>query len=370
MTAPQPALYPLRFQEILRNYGFGNRWIASEFAKSGLPAEHRLAETWEVCDRPSESSVVSNGPLAGATLHDLIARYGESVLGRAVVARGGLRFPLLIKLLDASNPLGEQIHPTDAQALTMQRQGDPGKTEAWYMLRVRPGATILCGNQPGVDRARLATALREDTVRATMREYATQPGDAFLLYAGTMHYSAGGVLFYEIMQNADITIGLRPRPDTTPAAWEARAAELTEMVHLEDSFDPHIAPVTIPVGANRRSFVFACRYFCLERLDLSAEHALDLDGERFSVLTQIEGTCAVQCGDQVETLRPGQSCLLPANLGAVRLRPQSQAAMLQAYLPDLARDVVQPLRAAGVSAERIRALGGHTRLNDLAAYLP
>jgi hypothetical protein len=36
------------------------------------------------------------------------------------------------------------------------------------------------------------------------------------------------------------------------------------------------------------------------------------------------------------------------------------------YVPDLARDVVAPLRAAGVGDEAIVALGGRTRLNELA----
>lgn len=80
-------LYPLRFKEILRNYGFGNRWIVDAFDKDGLPDDHRIAETWEVCDRPGESSEVINGALLGHTLHELIGLYGERLLGRDVVAR-------------------------------------------------------------------------------------------------------------------------------------------------------------------------------------------------------------------------------------------------------------------------------------------
>ena len=66
MTSP---LYPLRFREILRDYGFGDRWIPEVFDKTGLqaPADHSIAETWEWCDRPEESSAVINGPLAGAS---------------------------------------------------------------------------------------------------------------------------------------------------------------------------------------------------------------------------------------------------------------------------------------------------------------
>ena len=144
MSGNQDVLYPLRFREVLRNYGFGDRWIVDVFQKTGLPEVHRIAETWEAVDRPPESSEILNGPLAGQTLHDAIASYGERLLGRDVVARCGTRFPLLIKFLDASNVLGEQAHHTDEQARA-RGLADPGKTEAWYMLYTRPGATIHCG---------------------------------------------------------------------------------------------------------------------------------------------------------------------------------------------------------------------------------
>ena len=71
-------LYPLRFKEILRNYGFGNRWIADVYEKVCLPENHTIAETWEVVDRKGESSVVQNGALVGKTLHELIETFGAS----------------------------------------------------------------------------------------------------------------------------------------------------------------------------------------------------------------------------------------------------------------------------------------------------
>jgi mannose-6-phosphate isomerase len=186
-------LYPLRFKEILRNYTFGNRWIVEAYAKEGLPDDHRVAETWEVCDRPPESSVVLNGPLAEETLHALIAAHGADLLGRDVVARWRDTLPLLIKFLDASNVLAEQAHHNDALA-AKRGLSDPGKTEAWYMLKVRPGATIHCGQRDDAVTARsVHNALLAGSVRDEMREYAVQPGDAFLLHAGTMHYSKGGV---------------------------------------------------------------------------------------------------------------------------------------------------------------------------------
>ncbi len=363
-------LYPLRFKEILRNYSFGNRWIVDVYAKEGLPEDHRIAETWEVCDRGAESSIVINGALAGKTLHELITEYGVDFLGRDIVSRCGTRFPLLIKFLDASHVLGEQAHHNDELA-AKRGLDDPGKTEAWYMLHVREGATIRCGNVPGVTPEAVHEALLAGTIRELMREYAVQPGDAFLLYAGTMHYAKGGVLFYEIMQNSDVFVGLFPPADDLPAAErEAQVQTLMEAIYTEEGFDCQTKPVTLAVGPNRRTFVLACTYFALERLDLTAPYTIACDGERFFVLSQIEGTATVAWQDTHTILHAGHTCLLPATLGEVTLIPTpGPCALLKAYVPDLWQNVVTPLREAGISDAAIIALGGKTALNPLKTLL-
>ena len=367
----QTQLYPLRFREILRDYRFGDRWIVEAYQKTGLPDDHRVAETWEVCDRPGESSEVVNGPLAGETLHTLIARFGASLLGRDVVARCGTRFPLLIKFLDASHTLGEQAHHSDALA---RRRGlsDPGKTEAWYMLNVREGASIRCGARPGMTADDVHDALMTGTIRSLMQPYEVAPEDAFLLYAGTMHYSAGGVLFYEIMQNSDVYIGLADPPDSAlpREEREAEVARLMEGVHLEPDYECKTSPVVLKRGDCTRSYIFACTYFALERLDLRGPITLTMDGERFDVLSLIEGEMTVEGGGRGEHLRSGQSCLLPADVGKITLSPvDGPCALLRAYVPDLQKNVIRLLRKAGVADEAIAALGGRTRLNPLLPLL-
>jgi mannose-6-phosphate isomerase len=363
-------LYPLRFKEILRNYGFGDRWIVEAYEKTGLPEDHRVAETWEVCDRPNgESSEVLNGPLAGKTIHTLIETYGEAFLGRDIVARCGTRFPLLIKFLDASNVLGEQAHHSDDLA---RKRGleDTGKTEAWYMLKTRPGATIRAGNVPGVTRAAARAAVLDGSIRELMRVYEVEPGDAFLLYAGTMHYSTGGVLFYEIMQNSDVYIGLRPPdPALPPEEREAQVEAALEGVHIEEGFDAKTVPLALPAGVNTRTFIFACRYFALERYDLMAPTMINCNGSRFYVLSQIEGSTLVVHGENREVLKPGHTVLLPATLGLVTLAPLAPGALLKSYVPDLMADIVDPLRLSGVPDHAISGLGGRTVLNDLAPLL-
>lgn len=364
-----PKLYPLRFAEILKDWGFGNRWIAEAFAKTGLPEGHGLSETWEVCDRPGESSRILNGPLAGRTLGDAIALHGEALLGREAVARGGRRFPLLIKFLDVSKILNEQAHPDDELA---RRRGleDPGKTESWYIVKTRPGAFLELGSRPGVTREEVFQSLLDGTSRSCMVRQELKPGDCFLLHAGTMHYGEGGVLLYELLQNSMAHIGLRHEVlGHTPEQRRASAEKAIEGVHLEDGLDARTVPVVVEEPGLRRTFLSACHYFALERLDLAAPARLELDGDKFLALTLIEGKMTVRGGDEEVILLPGLTTLLPAALGPVQLVPDGRAAALKAYAPDLLKDVVTPLRSRGIADRDIAALGARTRLNHLLPLL-
>ncbi len=365
----KPQLYPLRFKEILRNYSFGNRNLVTLFEKQGLPDDHRISETWEVCDRPNESSEVINGPLSGKNLNECIQIFQEELLGTEIVDKTGLRFPLLIKFLDAATTLSEQAHHSDELAKA-QGLDDPGKTEAWYMIHTDEDAVIKCGNRDGETMESVRKALWDEKSKETMRDYATKPGDAFLLYAGTMHYTDGGVIFYEIMQNSDVYIPLSFRTSTsTGGELDRLRAKSMDGVHVEDGFDCKTQPITIDHRKYSHSYLLACEYFALERLDFNQEYTSSTDGSKFYVYTSIEGTIDVIAGISSTQLKPGQTCMVPANLGEVRFTSETNASILRAYVPNLKKDIILPLRAEGVKDEDISRLGGTTRLNHLDRYL-
>ena len=355
--------YPLRLKEILRDYRFGQRWIADSYRHKNLPDHQRVAETWEVCDRPGESSMVVNGLYAGKTLHDLIDTYPLEMLGDDIYARFETRFPLLIKLLDVTNPLGEQVHHTD-QLAKEQNLKDPGKTEAWYMLQTRSGATIHCGQRDDlVDQSLLQSSIKNGTIKDCMRPYHVKPGDSFLLYAGTIHYSPGGVLFYEIMQNSDVYIGLRkPNDDLT----QTEIDQTIKSIHLEKGFECKTTPIEVRMDTHTRTYVLASQHFALERLDIRQSYPLEISSNHFHVLTVTDGKCRIYCqGNHEEILHAGQTCLLPAAIKGVFIEPLESCSILNAYVPDLEQDIVKPLLQSGFSPVDISKLGGKTVLNPL-----
>lgn len=119
-------LYPYLLLPAYKDYIWGGSRIPELY---GRPlAKGVYAESWEVSDRPEGPSTIANGPLAGQTLGEAIARFGRDIIGSIAP---GTNMPLLIKLIDAAEPLSVQVHPNDSNAHVTG--GEP-KTEMWYVL--------------------------------------------------------------------------------------------------------------------------------------------------------------------------------------------------------------------------------------------
>ena len=78
-------LYPLTFAPVYRGYPWGGDRIARTYGRRDAPAV--AAESWEIADRDGGMSVVREGPLAGVTLRELVARLGSRLLGRGTACR-------------------------------------------------------------------------------------------------------------------------------------------------------------------------------------------------------------------------------------------------------------------------------------------
>ena len=132
-------LYPLFFHPLFKERIWGGRMLEQLYGKR-VPAGKIIGESWEIADRPGESSVVANGPLAGTSLRSLMEARRNELLGDARDLAG--RFPLLIKILDARQTLSVQVHPPAAKALAL---GGEAKTEMWYVADAAPRRGDFCG---------------------------------------------------------------------------------------------------------------------------------------------------------------------------------------------------------------------------------
>jgi mannose-6-phosphate isomerase len=297
--------YPLKFQPLPVERPWGGQRLA-RFGKV-LPAHKPIGETWEISDRDDAQSRLLNGPLAGRTLRQLIAEFGDRLLGTRVT---GPRFPLLVKMLDARETLSLQVHPPAAVAA---RLGGEPKTEMWYVLDADPDARLFAGLKQGVSRAQLEKAIAGsgEAVAACVHQFPVRAGDTVFVPAGRLHAIGGGLVIIEIQQSSDTTYRVydwnRGRP--------LQISESLASIDFED-FEP--SPTPLPI---------VCEHFRVEKRIVSAPVTGCCDGTTFQILAGVDGALNVNG----ETLQAGEFVLLPATLGDYQV--SGRGAFLQVTVP-------------------------------------
>ena len=230
---------------------------------------------------------------------------------------------LLLKLLDAGQRLPIHVHPARAFAAT-HLACPYGKTEAWYVLDVDPGAAIHLGWTEDVDPDELVRRIDAQDGEwglSRMHRVEVRPGDGVLVPAGQVHAIGAGVFVAEVQEPTDLSIVLEWSITTSTreeshlglgferalAAVSHRALDPATLAHLVRTADS-------PVGDGLRSCLpdEADHFF---RLHL-ARHG-DRVAAGFAVLLVLEGAALVtsRTGEEVRVAQ-GEAWAVPHGFGA------------------------------------------------------
>ncbi len=266
--------------------------------------------------------------LSGMTLRQLMEVHGAELLGRHYPQE---RFPLLLKFLDAHRDLSVQVHPRDDQAARLDPP-DLGKTEAWYVMAADPGSTIYAGLKPGVSRAQLAAAIAKGETATLLHRFQPRVGDCVFVPAGTVHALGGGLVVAEIQQSSDTTYRLfdwnRLDADGKSRPLHVEAA-LEVIDYGRGPVDPQ-APRATPDP--EISQLVACDKFVLQRWRFDQPKTLP-DDHRCRLLAVIEGALSIEGDPAGQPLTLGETILVPAVAGKVRLTAHGRATILVMYPP-------------------------------------
>ncbi|MFF0462561.1 type I phosphomannose isomerase catalytic subunit [Streptomyces mexicanus] len=352
MSARGTALYPLRLTVTAKPLVFGGHALARRLGKRGLP-DWSVAETWECSDVEGNRSVVANGPLAGQSLHQVLTDRPEELMGAAF---SGPHFPLLTKFIDASGTLPVHLHADDETARRLEGQPN-GKTEAWHILHAAPGATALCGVKAGVTADRLRAALQAQDFDAVLRRLPVRAGETLYVPGGTLHSFGPDTLVYEIEQTSDIQQhAMRWNMEDGSPVGEAEHRSNLDMLMRQADLEtrPDFTPgLSVAVGDGvERVFLCAGPYFALERWRAGTAEPLRRSFATAQVLSNVGAPVRVRTGGWSEELGRAQTLVLPAACGEVEIT--GPADVLFGCLPDLDRDVRDPLLAAGYPLPLVR----------------
>ena len=262
-----------------------------------------IGEAWVIAAHDNGSSKITNGQLAGLTLKEAYEKQPTLFTEKTYD-----KFPLLIKILDASDNLSVQVHPEDDYA-RVNENGELGKTECWYVLDAKEGAKLVYGHTAKT-KEEFNSKIDAEQWNELFIEKNVKAGDFFYIPAGTLHAIGEGILIYEVQQNSDTTYRVY---DYDRVDKDGNAREL----HTEKTQDVTKVPFEIATTSTKEeeldgatiTYLADEKYFSVYKVDVKGQVSLEktATGNLFTVL---EGKGRVIIDETSYDVKKGDSFIL------------------------------------------------------------
>lgn len=322
-------LYPLKFKPIVKQTIWGGKRLAG---KSSNPrVKDSIGESWEISGVQDNLSVVSEGPLAGNNIEELVEVYMGDLVGDKVYEKFGVEFPLLIKFIDACDDLSIQVHPDDATA--KERHNAYGKTEMWYVVDADPGARLLLGFKNDTEKSEYLAKLHDNTLTSLLNVEQVKRGDCFFIPAGTVHAIGKGCFIAEIQETSDITYRIYDydRRDKSGQPRELHTELATDVINYTAQKQHS---VVCHRHENETGELVDCPYFTTSYLKFDKEVEKDyIRIDSFVIYMCLSGTFTVVYDtDKFVHVKTGETVLVPACLKSIFLIPQEESELLEIFV--------------------------------------
>jgi mannose-6-phosphate isomerase len=346
MRIAQMPLYPLKFKPRFVEKIWGGRKFETVLGKP-LPAQAKIGESWEIYDFPPGvvegstdwvSAVVADGPLAGKSLHQLVAEFGKDLTGNVALSGEHGQFPILIKFLDAREDLSVQVHPDEN--FCRGNRGAHLKSEAWYILQNDPGSKLYKGLEPGVTRESFQKAIESGTVETSIKQIPVQEGECYYLPSGTIHALGAGILVAEVQTPSDTTFRVFDFNRVDPSTGKLRKLHVADAMKCidfsgkEESQHRHDDVASHHKTASR---LVTSPYFKIEKVRFSkgVEQALLYDQPTVWMMLQGEAQVKVDDVKQPTKFKRGETILFPAKTKNPVLKTLSDCQWLEVTFPTM-----------------------------------
>lgn len=322
-------LYPLKFEPILKDKIWGGEKLGTVLDKP-IGDSKKCGESWEISGVEGSISKVSEGPLKGKTLVELIENFKGDLIGEKVYKIFGSKFPLLIKFIDANQDLSIQVHPNDE--LSMKRHNLFGKTEMWYVVHAEEGSTLISGFNKPTNKEEYLKIFRRGDLTDILNVEEASNDDVFFLPAGRVHTIGKGLLIAEIQQTSDITYRIYDfdRVDSNGQKRELHVDEAVDAIDYNyyDDYKTqfNLQEKDIEIGRSQ--------YFVTNRLiisDIISRNYKNIDS--CIILMCLEGAGTLSYGTESISYKLGDSILVPNSIQQIKLIPTETSKLLEVTIP-------------------------------------
>ena len=304
----------LTFEPLYMERIWGGRKLQTYFDRV-LPSKNPIGESWELVDREDAQSIVSEAKFRGASLHEIWTDYRQEIFGEGY---DSFRFPILIKILDASDTLSLQVHPGRPGTINVLAES---KTEFWYFVATDEGAGIYVGLKDGVRRSDFESVLANGKILDLLHRIPSQSDSYIFIPGGRLHAIDAGNVLFEIQQNSDTTYRVF---DWNRLGDNGQPRQL----HVEESLKCiDFADFEPTLGKCDTETLVACDWFSVDRWFLSEDRRANSE-PKFSIFQVVAGN--VSFGARL--FQRGDLFLVPAGHHEASVTPHGPATVLRTTL--------------------------------------
>lgn len=293
----------LKLKSVTKDYIWGGNRLRDEYGKNN--DSQRLAESWELSCHPDGMSTIDGGEYDGMTLAEFLQKYPETA-----GEKGGGKFPILVKLIDAEDNLSVQVHPDNEYA--EKYEGDSGKTEMWYIVDCDENSSIIYGFKEELAKDEFKAAIADNSLLDKVNVVPVKKGDVFLIRAGTLHAIGKGCLIAEIQQSSNVTYRVYDY-DRRDDSGNPRELHIEKAVDVTDR-----KAMEMPVQRRKNSKdnqdceLISCEYFRVCKEDISGTGNEHISEDSFAHVLVIEGRGEIISHGDIMNIAKGDSFFVTA----------------------------------------------------------
>jgi len=310
-------LYPLKFNPVFRYRIWAGEKLKNELNKNYI--ENAIGESWEISDVNENETFVAEGDFKGKNLKQLIRMFKGAFVGQHVYKKFGEEFPLLIKFIDAKEPLSIQVHPNDA--LAKKHHNSFGKNEMWYVMQADENAELIIGFNKKIEKKVFVNHLNKSTLVNILNVEKVAKGDVFYIPAGRIHAIGAGILLAEIQQKSDITYRIYDysRIDSKTSKKRELHTELALNAIDFELYDN--SKIAYNKQTNISNELVHSPYFKTNFMNVSREVKMDYSNlDSFVIYICTEGFLELEYKSNIYTLNKGETIVLPAAINLIKLK--------------------------------------------------
>lgn len=292
---------PLFLDGVLQEKIWGGNKLKTVFGYNS--PSNKTGELWAISAHKNGPATVSVGKYEGQTLTDLWENHRE-LFGN----QEGTVFPLLTKIIDATDDLSVQVHPDDNYGL--EHEGELGKTECWYIIDAKDNAEIIFGHH-AQSKEEFTHMIENGQWKELLRYVKVKAGDFFYVPSGTIHAIGSGIMILETQQSSDTTYRLydydrQDNEGKTRPLHIQQSIDVTTIPHL----DPDLTKTTHDLDEATITTLVSNDFFTVQEWTVHGQASFTSEG-LYTLVSVLDGKGQLVIDDSSYSIEKGAHFILP-----------------------------------------------------------